>query len=436
MKKINNVFTKSGALVVAISCFVPSVTYATNGLFMIGTGNKSRAMGGVGIAHALDSVSVFANPAVMSGMADRFDIGVDIFKPAVESQLGSVSVESVASVNGLGLDSVFFLPAMGIIYNVSDDVTLGASMVPRGGGGTKFLTNFYNVAAGANPDEVLGIDFNTGSINASIAYKVNEQHSIGTTLIIGISRFEAYGLQQFATFTPSGTIDHMSNNGKEWSVGAGIQVGWMGNFGDVTVGAQYTSKTWMDKFDSYSELFAEGGRMNIPANTGIGISYRAMPTLVIAADVTYTFYEDTPAISNIGPNLAGDPNGPLDPSSGELGTSNGLGFGWENQTVLKIGAEYGFNEKWIGRLGWNYGASPINQDREIVFNLLAPATTQNHLTFGGTYVVSPTIELNASFIHAFWHEQSGPTYLSDDGSNLGRFEMSQNALGFSFSMKY
>ena len=55
MKNKNNIIRKSGALVVAFSCFLPAAVYATNGLFMIGNGNKSKGMGGVGIAAPMDS---------------------------------------------------------------------------------------------------------------------------------------------------------------------------------------------------------------------------------------------------------------------------------------------------------------------------------------------------------------------------------------------
>lgn len=441
MKKINNIIGKTGALVVAMSCFAPSVAFATNGLFMIGTGNKSRGMGGVGIALPLDSVASVANPAVISGMENRFDVGMDIFVAKVESQLGSVSAKSTASVNGLGLNSTFFMPAMGITYKYSDKITLGASMAPIGGGGTKFETNFYEAANAGSANApgvntILGVDYAVGSMNATIAYKVNEKHSIGFTGILGIARFEAYGLELFSSFTPSNTTDRLTGQGKDWSIGGGMRVGWLGDFGDVKLGASYTSKIWMNNFDRYSELFAEGGRMNVPANAGVGISYKAMKKLVVALDVTYTFYEDAKAIGNRGPNLAGDPAGPTENGTRELGTSDGLGFGWSNQTVYKLGAEYELSEKIILRGGWNYGKSPINEDREIIFNLLAPATVEHHLTLGGTYKFNKTMELNASFVRAFANWQSGPTYISDDGSNYGRLEMSQYSIGGSFSMKY
>lgn len=420
---------------------LPAVSHATNGMFLIGNGNKSRAMGGTGIALKLDSLSAMANPAAIAGMENRFDIGMDIFRPQIESQLGSVSDKSVASVNGLGMDSVFFMPAMGITYQYNDDFTLGFSMAAAGGGGTKFTKNFFEAAnAGdANAPSVnsrLGVDLAIMEMAPTIAYKVNDTQSVGVSLVLGVARFESFGLGLFSSFTPSNTTNNMTDQGKEWSTGAGARIGWFGDFGDFSLGAQYTSKIFMQKFDRYSELFAEGGRINVPANLGIGASYQARPDLTVAVDITYTLYEDVKAIGNKGPNLAGDPSGPTQNGTRELGTSDGMGFGWRNQTVIKLGAAFQYSDNIILRGGWDYGKSPINENREIIFNLLAPATVQHHLTIGGTYILNPTMEINVSYIHAFKNEQAGPTYISDDGSNYGRLQMSQDSIGGSFSMKY
>lgn len=433
--------SKHLSILLASSIILPTASYATNGLFLIGNGNKSRAMGGVGIAHVLDSLSAVANPATIAGMDDRFDIGMDIFMPNVEAQLGSVSAESVGGVNGMGLDGVYMMPAMAITYQWNEKITLGFAMTATGGGGTKFETNFYEAAntGDANAPSVnsrLGVDYIVGEMAPTIAYKINKTYSVGASYVIGIARFEAFGLGLFSSFTPSNTPDRLTDKNKDWSVGHGFRVGGLADYGDFTLGFQYTSKIWMNQFDLYSELFAEGGRMNVPANTGVGVSFKAMPDLTLAADITYTFYEDTPAIGNLGPNLAGDPTGPTSNGTRELGTSDGLGFGWQNQTVFKLGAEYQYSDDLMLRAGWNYGKTPINEEREIIFNLLAPATVEHHLTFGGTYMIASDMEINLSFVHAFSNELSGPTYISDDGSNLGRMKMDQNSIGGSFSMKY
>jgi len=428
------------SLAIAV-CLAPTLAHATNGLFMTGFGNKSRAMGGVAIATPLDSLSAATNPATISGMKNRFDIGMDIFKPEVESQLGSVTAESVANINGVGLDSTFFLPAMGITYQLNSDITVGFSMVPVGGGGTKFETNFFEAAAAGSPNtstinKKLGVDLSILEMNTTIAYKLNENNHVGASLVIGVARFSAYGLSLFDPFTQTqGSLEKFTDQGKDWTAGAGIRIGWLGDYGDLNLGAEYTSQVYMDEFNRYTELFAENGDFDVPANIGLGVSYKLAPEILVAFDVTYTFYEDVRSIANLGPNLATAPSA-LGGDDRKLGLPNGLGFGWENQTVFKLGVQYDLNSKIILRGGWNYGESPINEDREIIFNTVAPATTEHHLTLGGTYNYDEDIELNVSYIHAFNNEQSGPTYISDDGSNFGRIAMEQNAIGGSLSWKF
>lgn len=424
-----------------LSIAVPAMVSATNGLFVIGYGNKSRAMGGVGIAHRLDSLSGAANPATIATMANRFDIGMDLFKPVVHAQLGSVGADSEASVNGLGVENLFFMPAIGITHRWNSKITVGFSMVAAGGGGTKFTTNFYEAANAGSPvtptiNNRLGVDLAIMEMNPTVAYRYNKKHSFGASLVIGVARFEAFGLDLFSSFTPSNTTDGLSGQGKDWGMGGGLRLGWFGNFGKYQLGAVYTSKVYMQTFNRYKELFAEGGKFDIPASLGFGASVKVMPKLKVAIDITQTFYENTPAIGNLGPNLAGDPAGPTEFGTRELGTADGLGFGWENQLVYKVGAEYNYTDNITLRGGWNYGKSPINEDREIIFNLLAPATTEHHLTLGVAYKLDAEFEINASYIHAFKNTQAGPTYISDDGSNFGRLSMFQNALGGSLTWKY
>ena len=439
---INNNLKRAIALGTTFCLVVPASVLATNGMMLIGVGNKSRAMGGVAIASPLDSLSGATNPAVISGMGDRFDIGMDIFIPEAESQLGSVNAESKASINGVGLEKTFFMPAMAVTYQYNNDITLGFSMAPAGGGGTKYETNFFEAASAGSVNtptinDKLGVDLLVMHMNPTIAYKLNDNNNIGFSLVIGVARFSAYGLSLFDPFTQTqGTTDDFTNQGKDWTGGAGIRLGWFGDYGNLTLGAEYSSKVYMKEFTHYEELFAEHGDIDFPANIGLGASYKINNDLRVAMDITYTLYEDVAAIGNVGPNLAGDPNGPLGSNDRKLGLDNGMGFGWSNQTVFKIGTEYYYSEKTIFRAGWNYGKSPINEDREIIFNLLAPASTQNHLTLGGTYLYSSEMEFNASYVHAFEYEQSGPTYISDDGSNFGSLKMSQNSLGFSLSYKF
>jgi len=433
-------------LVTALSCALgiaaPASVFATNGMFLIGYGNKSRGMGGVGITMTHDTLASAANPATMAFIkGNHFDIGGDIFKANAQASLGEdgvyldrVTVDSKPDHLALS-EGIYMMPSLGASWN-KGDLSYGFTMVPVGGGGSRYEPNIYNsVIAGAPTDEKMGVSLIVMNINPTIAYKLDENNSVGATLVIGLQVFKSYGLSYFQTFTESDSPDRLTDQGADISYGAGIRLGWMGNFmGDkLSLGAEYTSQTYMSKFDSYSELFAEQGKLNTPGNIGIGASYKPTDDLMVALDINYVMYEDIASISNPGPGQgAGGALYVTGASTNQLGLDEGLGFGWDNQTVYKLGVSYTYNPSWTLRGGWNYGKSPINSETDILFSMVAPATTEHHLTLGATYQYTQDIEFNLSYSHAFKNEQFGPTYIG----GYGEIAMSTDALGASMSMKF
>ncbi|MCW9014349.1 MAG: outer membrane protein transport protein [Gammaproteobacteria bacterium] len=437
---------KNLKLVTALGCALgiatPASVFATNGMFMIGYGNKSRGMGGVGITMTHDTLASAANPATMAFIkGNQFDIGGDIFKANAEASLGEdgvylgrVTVESKPDHMALA-DGLYMMPSLGASWN-KGDLSYGFTMVPVGGGGSRYEPNIYNsVITGAPTDEKMGVSLMVMNINPTIAYKLDENNSVGATLIIGAQVFKSYGLSYFQTFTESDSPDHLTDQGADIAYGAGIRLGWMGKFMEnkLSLGAEFTSQTYMSKFDDYSELFAGQGELNTPGNIGLGASYQFMDDLTVALDINYIMYEDIPAIANLGPGQGTD--GALyitGPETNQLGLDEGLGFGWGNQTVIKLGVVYAYDTRWTLRGGWNYAKSPIHEERDILFSMVAPATTEHHLTLGATYQYDKDIELNFSYGHAFENTQWGPTYIGGSGE----ISMSTDALGASLSMKF
>ena len=95
----------------------PSLTHATNGMFLIGYGTKSRGVGGVAIAMPQDSIAGAVNPATISYVGSRVDAGADLFLPRAESELGDEKVKSRADT--------FLMPAMGGVYQFNRKVAFG-----------------------------------------------------------------------------------------------------------------------------------------------------------------------------------------------------------------------------------------------------------------------------------------------------------------------
>ena len=429
---------------VAIALLSSNASYATNGMFMIGAGAKARSMGGVGITMNHDVFTTTANPATMSRIeGNRFDIGADIFVVNAESTMGvgdNKRTEKSKTDFMTIAEGVYMMPALGATWNDGGDLSYGFTMVPVGGGGSRYTYNLYN-CANSTPDtspicdDELGVNLMVMNINPTVALKVDEQNSIGATLIIGIQVFNASGLSQFTQFTTTqDSTAKLTDQGEDYAYGAGVRVGWLGHFmqDSLAVGVSYTSQTYMSRFKKYTDLFAEQGRLNTPSNFGVGISYKFNKDLTVAMDVNYIMYSDVKAISNPGPEPRSSTPFPVDRETNALGRDKGLGFGWSNQTVLKLGVIYEYNPTWTLRAGWNYGKSPIDESTDILFSMVAPAVTQNHLTMGATYDMGSDMELSFSYVHAFEFEQSGPTYINSEAS----YKMSQDSLGASFGMRF
>jgi long-chain fatty acid transport protein len=349
--------------------------------------------------------------------------------PFPKASLGDqVNIESKA---GMGVDNLFIMPIMSIVYKYNNDITLGFAAAPAGGGGAEYQPNLFNAQSSAlDPNDKLVVDLMIMHMTPSIAYKLDDKQSVAASLVIAAQRFKAEGLELFDTFTQTQTSDNLSAQGHDYSYGAGIRLAWHGQVMEqLRLGAVYTSRIYMSKFDKYNELFAEGGDIDTPSTMGVGLAYAHNDDLDILFDITYTMYEDVKAIGNTGPNITGVP---LGDESRRLGLENGLGFGWKNQLVFKLGANYRYSDDWTLRTGWNYGESPIQEDREIIFNIAAPAVTQNHLTVGATYKINANSDVSFSYMHAFEFEQYGPTYIGNNGT----ISMSQEALGFSYSSSF
>ena len=424
-------FKRSCALMLA--ALLPGTAFATNGMFLIGAGSRSVAMGGAAIANPQDSFTGAFNPAAIAEVSTRADIDGTLFIPKAAARLGNTREESTSDL--------FLMPAMGMVMPIDNETIMGFSFVPVGGGGSNYRRNFYDPADGN-----VGVNLMVAQMNPTLAQRLNDTHTVGGNLIIGAQRFKAWGLKSFTTFTPDGHAQDMTDRGSEFTYGLGLRLGWLATYKDLglKLGAAYTTRTHMKPFDRYKELFAGHGDIDTPGNAAIGASLKLTPKILVAFDIVRIYYEDVKSIGNIGPNI-NSPGvtswAPVSKGVNGLGADEGVGFGWRDQTVYKLGFQYAHDSDWTWRAGWNYGKSPIPEEREILFNLVAPATTQWHMTLGGTYKIDRGSELNFAYMHAFTFKQSGPTYISTNEPgvnhpNNGSIEMQQNAfsVGIGFTL--
>ena len=405
----------SGFAVIAFS------VEATNGFFHNGYGAASSALGGAGVAHPVDSMAVATNPAGMVTVPDSIDAGVKLFSPWTEVSVGGFSDKSSRHW--------FPAPSFSINHHLNNNLSAGFALYGNGGIGNKFADNPFDLSAGGGtptglPDtRELSLQMINMLAVPSISWRWNERHSFGAALLLAYQRIEVRGLGLFQCFTPTAVnaggcpaapasrSDKLTNVGKDHALGAGLRVGWLGQFGDsLRLGASASSVVRMSRFDDYAELLPDSGRFDLPAMYTIGFAYDFNARWTMVLDWQRMAYETSRAFSNPGP--VATVTGPgLVPGGDLLGGDKGFGFGWEDQDIYKLGVEYRPG-RWIWRVGYNYGQSQV-PGSQFAFAPLHNSIMEKNLTLGLTREHRAGRSWTLVLSRGFTSEKSAPTAVGD-----------------------
>ncbi len=444
LKKITTVLAVAGLI-------LPGIAAATDGYFSHGYGMKAKGMGGVATAMADDAMGGANNPASMVFAGNRWDVGIDWFSPIR-------TAERSGSGGGFGPDGKadsghnnFFIPELGYNKLLNPNMSLGVTVYGNGGMNTDYpggqtsqaICTRGQVPSPANTQNLLcgsgrlGMNLQQLIIAPTLAYKLNQNNSIGVSPLFGYQKFKAEGLDAFSGISSSPA--NLTNQGDDTATGWGVRVGWMGKVSNsVTLGAAYSSKVSMSKFDRYKGLFADQGSFDIPENWSLGVAVQAAPKVLLAADYQRINYGGIKSINNPSTQAGCTPNQPFGPGVGAgcLGGSNGIGFGWGNVDVYKLGVEYKYTDKATLRAGYNRTQNPI-QSRDVTFNIIAPGIVQDMYTLGFTYALDNASEITMSYMHAAENSVSAApntTYFPVGGTD--KIKMYQNSLGIAYGKKF
>ena len=400
-----------------------SASFATTGYFMHGYGVKAQGNAGTAIAQFQDALTIANNPAGLSWIGDRVDIGVTVFAPDRSAEITGNGAHANGQYDGNGR-KYFVIPEIALNHQVNDQVALGLAIYGNGGMNTGYKQNPY--AAFGNTGTA-GVDLTQAFISPAVSWKYAKNQSIGVATNILYQRFEARGLSGFVGFSADGA--NLSNRGKDSSTGIGARIGWTGTFFDehLTLGANYSSKINADRFDKYQGLFAEKGDFDVPESYGVGVAVKITPQLTVAADVQRINYSDVKSVGN-----------PFDVTQLQqghvFGTQKGPGFGWDDINIYKVGVTYQAHPKLILRAGYSHNDQPI-PDSEVFLNILAPGVVQDHVSVGATWHVDQHQELSVAYTHALEEEVKGqisPAF----GGGEAKLKMSQDILGLTYGYKF
>jgi long-chain fatty acid transport protein len=471
-----------------------NIAQATNGYMSHAYSPTSKGMAGAGeAALPQDSLSIVGNPAGLTRLGQRLDVGLSWFSPhrkytgltpdpftGAYAPIGSgpAGVGEVKSQN-----NDFIVPGLGYSHPLDARSAIGIAFFGNGGMNTDYRSTttmsnlgtyggnnpMANPPAFSNPLDPrfgrqipgtrqigvgnAGVNLEQMGVSLGYARNVLDNLSLGASVLVGRQTIEVRGVGAFQGFTETFTQSmiasgganaespaNLSDNGKSTAWGYGLQLGALWDINPQwTLGLSIRSKMYMGRFDKYRDLFAEGGKFDMPAVGTIGLAFKPNNRLSIALDVQQIWYSGVPAIGNQN-NLAQRCNlnaafGPAadgsiyDPSSC-LGGSNGPGFGWRDMTIGKLGVQYAINDTLTLRAGFSYATQPI-PGREVAFNTLAPGVIQTHYTVGATYRLQKKYELTFWGMYAPEKTVTGPGAFT--GTQAPAISMYQYEVGLNFA---
>lgn len=398
-----------------ICLLLSNPSLATNGYFTHGIGSQIKGMAGAGIASDSDMgpIAVSNNPALGIFASDDMEVGLSFFSPRRSYKASSSLANGQGGAFTIGAGEIDssnnLFPAPYFAKNWHLDEDHAVTFVTYGRGGMNTDWDSSTASASFDPDGpgpaptstspgpygggTAGVDLSQLFLSINYAGRISEKFSWGFAPIFALQSFEAVGLRAFAPFTEafaasSGTVmpNNLTNNGHDTSVGYGFTAGlWHAISDRLSVGIAYQSRMKMSDFDDYSDLFANGGGFDIPASTKGGLSYQTSGALRLNLDIEHTQFSEVDSVGNPMSLIGGCPSagrGGTFPDNC-LGGSAGAGFGWEDMTTYKLGAEWKLSDDLSWRFGFSYGEQPI-QGEDAVFNMLAPGVIEYHLTAGVT----------------------------------------------------
>jgi long-chain fatty acid transport protein len=268
-----------------------------------------------------------------------------------------------------------------------------------------------------------GVNLEQVFFGVTYAMKIAPDHSLGVTALFAYQTFAAQGLAAFSMFSSDPTA--LTGNRLGASSGFGARIGYQGHITpQLYVGASYQTKMFMSNFDQYKGLFAQQGGFDIPSNWTAGFAYLLTQELTFSFDVQDIYYSGIRSIGNpLLPNL----------QTAQLGTDNGAGFGWKDILVFKFGTMWKTSDNFTLMAGYSYGQEPI-PNSEVLFNILAPATIQNHITAGFTTKLNQSNEISVAIMYAPASTVIGANPLEAPGQQTIKLNMSQWQLevGYAF----
>jgi long-chain fatty acid transport protein len=429
---VKSTIVRAGLLSLSVGFLFSQGVSATNGYSAHGFGTKSKGMAGAGVAFPQEGLSGATNPALSVHLGNRIEFGGSLFSPlrGYTADNNGASSYPPATMSAGSYDSTknyFLIPHFAWNQQIDDRSSIGVLVSGNGGMNTQYDNAVFSAFnnPGGTASAFSGVDLMQLLVGFPYSYKLSDKQSVGIMPIIAAQAFKSYGLEPFRPFSQS--PNDLTNNDRDYSFGGGVRIGWYGEVSDqLSLGASYQSRLYMQSFDKYKGLFAEQGNFDIPDTFTVGLAYKSHQNLTWLLDIQHIRYSSISAIGN--PHDV-----PFMPGSTLLGTDNGVGFGWDDMTIFKFGVQWQYRPDLILRAGYSQG-NQIIPDSQGLFNILAPAVVNKHFSVGLSKLFGNNNELNVGATYAPNQKVTGSN--PNTGPQTGSIEMEQWELELNWTHRF
>ncbi len=372
-------------LVLAASLLLVSPkAWASNGAQVIAYSAISEGIGGGGTAFPQDISAFMLNPAGLSDLPNMVNFNMLLAYPKTEMNTSGIPVNPLLGVS-LGNTTAgtqtsnedgIFLPEAGFVLKtpwLDNRLTVGFALMAVAGFTLDYDQSRLNPlvlpSGGSYDTHTL---YGVYKLLPAVSYKINDQWSVGLTLHINRTQLETdSALGASSGFAATAGRSRMDFG---WGIGAGLGVLYK-HSDFISFGLNYISEQSIEKYERYRDLLPNG--LNFPQQLNFGIAVNPMSSLTLVADFKWI-------------NWSG--------AEGGFGTSvaNG-GFGFQDQYVAMLGAQWEATEMLTLRAGYNYGRSSV-PDNSLFVSALGSTIAEHHICLGLGLQLTDLLRVDISYV--------------------------------------
>src|SRR5574340_728965 len=331
-------------------------------------------------AVAEDASTVYFNPAGMTLLPDRqFVLVGHLIKPKMEF--------SGAAVNGLGLPvsggqggdagDLSLVPNAYFAYRLTPDVYLGLGLNSPFG-----LKTDYD-AGWVGRFQALESEVKTVNVNPSVAWKINDQLSLGGGL--NVQRIDATLTNNISPLAPGSLMEVEGDDyGWGWNLGAlwqpttGTRIGLSYRSEvDYTLEGTLTANAVLPSGDVTADV-------TLPASASLSVFHKLSPNLDVLADITWTGWSSFDRLAVVYTTLPV----PL-PATQE---------NWSDNWRYSLGATWHMSDALSLRAGVAYDEAPVS---DIYRTPRIPDGARTWVAAGGQYRLSKASAIDFGYAHLF-----------------------------------